>query len=1051
MSGRNSLCLWVFALVFAGVASSQVLPDIPRFDADEIRVVILDNNGKRRGELTAKSAKRLDKTIELGTCKLLLGTKESNLTLTAEQFSYVPKSGEFSVPEGVSATFPDGATIVVPTGKGSLKQTDTGITLTLVSEGRTTVNSGKKTGDTLTAQFNAPTITSNLNRDGQRLALQSLTVAGQRGCNAELKSNDSPNIRRGKDNIASTVTVSCFGPYNVALNYTKQSCDVDLLRRCEMTWESKQDYLTILSSQLRVRGALKTLTQNKRSVRVVRGLNVDAENNVHVTGNGIDGYATRLSIKEKNQSRELRLEHDAQMDVTPDELETLDIDDEPDDAPDDDDESPDDDDPQEVLELRASNSITLTAPLENTQRLDLTLLDGARIRRTGTDYQWLISGERTDLTLTENKTKTDGKIVTSRDYKYSVIAEGYAPMLTLQSNTGAVSTASVYGTRASGTASNTHTQATILGPRILSVVNAKYALAREMRVALGLRKRRADESPTDTEGQLVTRSNQQLDLLLTRTENADPDLPPIDTLDVRAVGSVQIDHQPTPRNDDDLVTLTGETVDLAMRGRRVSKVEVTTESTVQPAMMTLGYDLLDCAQIAMNSVDDKTSHSVLTGPGRFFLRDSTSLSVFEKKLNSLPVKVPNRKNPDSGRIYFDSLMELQSDATTNSLVIRDCNCLLVYGDFQPPRAGRSGFKDVDELNELEVIDLYRVEGTELVIQSVKESPDADRVNVLRLSGSPLIHSIADDFKITCDDAVEIVGADSREHVDAPLTVLVLGNARVVMGDSERFLGANVQRGIFSYDGQWTLTAKERLEITRRPSAFGGDLVDIRRQLFDFRALNLRPIERLGLVSLALRDLEALLANREPENEEQRVAWTALETLRTGAREYMRGTINSQTEGRRSLAKHAMRQVRRAERLLGGFTDVVAVGDVRAKFAAKESDVPLLLEAKRSTVVFDGVGDIVSLNAEGPVRATRNDYVLSGSRFVRETSGALRLDQASIKIAATTGVQISGIETVRMRNDDGTRHSLKPRRTMVTRISGKQLKVRVNLAETATDK
>jgi hypothetical protein len=145
---------------------------------------------------------------------------------------------------------------------------------------------------------------------------------------------------------------------------------------------------------------------------------------------------------------------------------------------------------------------------------------------------------------------------------------------------------------------------------------------------------------------------------------------------------------------------------------------------------------------------------------------------------------------------------------------------------------------------------------------------------------------------------------------------------------------------------------------------------------------------------------------------------------------------------------ARRQAERAEKLLSGLIEIAALGGVKGEFASTDSGTPpLVLEMQRAVVTFNGLGEIVDTAAQGPVRVTRGGYEITGEKLTQGRDGALLLDQARISLPADTGVAISGVRSISLRQAPAATPEEPSATTMVTRVSGRGLKVTVKLTKT----
>jgi hypothetical protein len=151
---------------------------------------------------------------------------------------------------------------------------------------------------------------------------------------------------------------------------------------------------------------------------------------------------------------------------------------------------------------------------------------------------------------------------------------------------------------------------------------------------------------------------------------------------------------------------------------------------------------------------------------------------------------------------------------------------------------------------------------------------------------------------------------------------------------------------------------------------------------------------------------------------------------------------------------ALRSARRARALLGSLVDVVGSGGVSGKFQSSKPTVPpLTLAMNEALFTFDGLGQIVDVSADGPIEVSRGSYTITGTRLSRARDGTLTVHGANITLPEDTGVQIEGVRSVALRQRAGGDVGAERRveRTMVTRVTGKKLKVSVKLARPALPK
>ena len=403
-----------------------------------------------------------------------------------------------------------------------------------------------------------------------------------------------------------------------------------------------------------------------------------------------------------------------------------------------------------------------------------------------------------------------------------------------------------------------------------------------------------------------------------------------------------------------------------------------------------------------------------------------------------------------GLSFTASIGELQKLMEADSPDFR-----LVYGDFLTPRAGRSAIKDLDELNDPEVQQLYEVHGRRVFASSTRSDNKAPSVNVLLLEGSAYVNSRFDKITASAEDAIELSGSDNQRAADAPLSVVLRHNARLRVEDAGVFFGDYVRKGAFAYDGSWLLESAERLEITFRPLESPTDdatLVPRVRAALGKAAQAKRALpSRLSELEHATELLEQATLGKRPAGPGADQPWKAVTEARD-ARRVMRLAMQMWMTGQ-TMADHellaAMRSVRRCRALLSALIDVAGAGGLQGHFRSTGAHVPPLdLKMNEALFTFDGLGQIVDVNAQGPIEVSRDAYSISGTRLHRETDGTLTLDGASITLPEDTGVHVSGVKAISLKQREGKTfgNEFRTQRTMVTRVSGKEMKVVVKLGE-----
>jgi hypothetical protein len=142
-------------------------------------------------------------------------------------------------------------------------------------------------------------------------------------------------------------------------------------------------------------------------------------------------------------------------------------------------------------------------------------------------------------------------------------------------------------------------------------------------------------------------------------------------------------------------------------------------------------------------------------------------------------------------------------------------------------------------------------------------------------------------------------------------------------------------------------------------------------------------------------------------------------------------------------KEAIAALKRARKLLDALVDIAARGGLTAKFLArKEGTPPMNLTLRDLVVTFNGAGEVVALDATGPILLKRDEYELRGSKLSQDKDGSAKLDGANIKLPADTGVTVEGVRSI----------SLVPagERGVITRVTGVKMRVRIKLGQSGQE-
>lgn len=1041
--------LWlIFSLCAHGVAA-QFLPDINRFEVENARLVLLDNDGKRLGVLEGAKARRDDAgQVSVSDAVLTFQRAGGAMVVRAPEFLYAPRTSKFECPQGLTADLPDGGLLSVPKGSGTI-EFDGAIRLNMKCQGDVTLRLGPEGSDAglLQAWITDPDVAvraDELPTPGAaaggtpKLALESVSITGQRGGNLRLRLAQAPAFATESGSGPALAVLSCFG--DIGLHVTEQvsRARLNMLRRCRMALEETPaegpdavkglrpgNDFAITSTSLEIRGDVQQAEEGTG----LRYPEFDAIGNVQLASERLRGSGQKLLYRESTFEHSARLEENASLELRPQPFAPA---------------------PVPRLVFRAADYVYLSSPLSTRddgaqagefqmQELSSELSGSAKVERyAGDTLEWQLRG--TVVRMFSYRSGPDAEF----QHRFDAYAEGYSALLRIlaQEPQGEINVkaAAAFGLRAEGGFEGGRAKARIYGPEVLAVVDSDFALAHELRKALGLREPALDNE-TYT-GRLTVRAQGLLDLDVgAESSVAASSVAASDRMAVSAQGAVVLTHESLPRDDRRLVVLSGEAVALAMEGGLL------TGSRIAPAeggviRATLGFDLLECTGL-LSDATPATSRTQLSGPGTLTVRDPDSIVYVHETLDRLPKAEgkPPALRPDAGWFRFGATMQLRSTDDSRTL---DCDLpelTLVYGEFQPPRAGLGAFNDLAELTEPEVQEIYFIRADSLYAHTQGREDAA--VNVIRLAGNPLVRSSQDGIRAAARTAIEMSGADRQREADAPFTLVMLDDAVVDIDRAGDFFGAYVAQGVFGYDGAWRLTGKQRLEVTQRPLAAAG--VEV---LPGARA-HLEVADRDGTTADQRRDEVAkalsLLAGIQLPGDarltrtEQMQPLRARDELATAARKLQRADAASLASARR--------HIRRALALISVVYDVAGAGGVLGEFKSADADTPAMnLAMNEALFSFNGLGEVVIATAAGPVTLSRGGYVVTGKELKRGQDGTLTLEQASISLPEDTGVEVFGVERVSLRqlSDRTESDEGEATRTLITRISGRKLGVRLNL-------
>lgn len=1064
MSGRSSIALLLLLIAAFGCGlPAQFLPDINQFEVENVRLILLDADGRRQGVLKGELArKQRDGRVHVQGAELTLGREEGAFLLKADEFSYTPATRAFDCPSGAVATLPGGGELVLPKGEGEL-ELGSNARFSMTTSGEARLRDGAVDGALIDVTITDPVVEVKLaeaadgNRDGKGatpLALDTIDVRGARGCELKLRMAGLPGMKQQAEPQPAAVSVSCFGDVSLAISDAGSRAELKMLRRARMLLEQPGRRFEVTSGMLNIRGDVQRVKQQdeqgrQRLVSALSNFAIDAAQNVRITGEGFEGTGSVLRYREYGISREIRLEDDPALQL---------------------DQGQDPQGRPVLVNLRARRYVDVQVPElqpgKPAPRITTELFENAHVTRSvGAGVQWQINGRLVRLFSTLDEGAGPDEVY---NHSFDTYAEGYSPLLRIVGLPAAakpepqpepgddkdatppspeLQRAAVYGARAEGSVISGRTRVVVHGPEVLGVVNANYPLAWMIRHAVGLRG--LGDPPSGSPGRMTIRARTLLDLDLLTATGAAADVT------LLAQGEVELDHTPLPRDDANLLTLTGSEVALQLQGGglRAARVE---GGAGGEALATLGYDLLICRRIDISERGESLT-STLAGPGRVVIRDENSVTYFRNELDRLPKRPDNGVSPlkpDSAWLNFGSVFRTETAALQRVLEVDAPVFRLVFGGFERPRAGRTAVNDLAELLDPEVQQLYGVSGRRVFVTSVRIDRKSTAVNVLRLEGDAFVDSRLDRITARASEAIELSGSDNQQADDSPFSVVLLRDARLQVEDAGVFFGEYVRTGVFSYDGTWTLEAAERLELTFRPlespDADNESLREARRNLNLALRAGQPSAGRVYHLGQAVELLEGVTAGRpKPAAPGEQQPWLALEEARD-AEQHMRKALLVEMlgfQGPQPDKEIGLRSARRAGAQLSALIDVAGSGGITGVFESKRPRVPPLSLAMQSALfTFDGLGQIVQVRARGPIVVSRGSYTIRGSSLNRAPDGTLTLEDASITLPEDTGVEVLGVKTValKQREDKTIGGITQVRRTMVTRVSGRDLKVRVRL-------
>ncbi|MDC1142999.1 hypothetical protein OAU50_07905 [Planctomycetota bacterium] len=1048
MSGLSKWLLAFSAIAFAVCLAplhAQGLPDVERIEAEGLKLIILGKDGKRTGVLSGRTAsKTKDGLVSIVGAELSIKSADDEFKLEAPSFSYLPSTNEIIYSKGMTVHLPDSGEINVPPGKGTLL-IEPDVVLHLESQARMEFRSGPEDAPTMRASVPEPVFDMTIERgpDGQKS--KSMLLQSKLGGEVEFNigrmpiTGDTPET--GPDKPV-RIKVVCFGPMKLRVSGEDQLTSLHMQRRVSMTANNEKESLTIQSTSLDVEA--KT-SEGSDATSLPQGISMKASGNVLIEGQRINGLANEMtyneSMLENQDTRILTLDGQPRLTIT--------------------------DDPEAApvgtkrLELTAQDSITMKTPVTATKpdQMELELQNQGRIQRfVGTNQQWQLYGKRIEIAAWREPSNFES--VRDPSYRFDVEASGYAPLIRVQpveedDAAKHLSRATIYGATANGEVNDGLGQFHVRGLKILVLAQLQQGLAAQFRTNIGLDANK--ETPAD-KSQLTVRSNEAVSLNIRLGEDT-PENSKTSEFSIQAIGNVELDHQPMQRDDSQLVTMTGQDVALRVSGRQLKSAHIHGGD----ARISVGYDLLSCEQLDVFEADGMQKSKVV-GPGTLTLRQTTTLANLRNMLALLPRQTlgsTREQSPDAGWIDFDGTISIETKEGYHLLNMLKPRAYLVFGEFEPPRAGRAGFTDLLELKDPEVQTLFTARGNLLRVESRDVGGRA--INVVSLVGNPELDSKLDGFIARASDSIVISGTEVDGEEEVPFTVQIKVDAELMISNASEFLGEYVEEGAFAYDKSWQMTAHDYLEITTRPldgqwlSAAPTETTvgfgDVRAALVAATKTGTPESMKRGVI-----EAEQLLKRATGERD----AVTGLpplevaqprEALRDFRRVYYtlhRAQLESAGSSKReALLKLARAQVRRIRARLGSLIDVSGSGGVDCFFYSSSDSVPpMSISMTAFSITFSGAGDLVGTELEGPVVVRREGYTLRADEVDGQIDGFLVLKGAALDLPKESQIEVEGMERISILRKESRGEQAsgnrRIRRTIVTRVTGKKLKVKIVL-------
>jgi hypothetical protein len=1032
-------------VAFATSARAQGLPDVDEIDAEGLKLIILGKDGKRTGVLSGKTAKKSkDGQISISSAELIFLGGEEEIKLKAEELNYSSGSSEISYPKGMTVEMPDGAVIDVPGGTGSLT-IEPNIVLHLESPGEMEFRTGDKDASSIHAKVPEPVFDLTVKRNDGGQELKFLKLKSDLGGEVDFGLIRMPVVGSNdasKPQKPAKAKITCFGPMELSVAGKDRLTSLHMQRRVSMKLESETDSLSINSTTLEVTGRQIGSDRDSPEMTAISELSMQASGNVVIGGNRINGFANEMSYEETGEQskaeRVLKLNGQPKLTIIEDNKNT-----EP-------------SSPAGRLKLSAQHEITMRTPAADVveqNKVHLQLLIQGRIQRfVGEQQVWQLFGKRVDVDTWRDENMNSS-------YKFDVDASGFAPVIRVQpvedkETKRQLGRATVYGREANGQVSNDVGTFNVAGSEILVLSQLQQVLASQFRKNIGLEEGRAD----DGQSQLMVRANETVSLTIAMGENAGSDA--LSEFKVQAKGEVELDHQPLQRDDSRLVTMTGNDIALHVQGDKLKSAHIHGGT----ARISVGFDLLSCEQLDVYE-ENNVQKSSIRGPGTLYLRQTTTLKNLRKMLALLPrqtLGLAKGKDPDAGWIEFAGTVSIESNQKHYLMSMLQPKAYLVYGDFEPPRAGRTGFIDLRELRDPEVQGLFNASAGLLRVESRDVAGRA--INVVSLVQNPVMDSALDGFRARALDSIVISGTEVDDDREVPFTVQIKVDAELTITNASEFLGEYVSDGVFAYDKSWQLTAGDFLEITTRPldGLWSGEPTETKPGFGDVRGA-LRAANKLGNpheMKLSLRHAQTLLDRATGEREpisglpplEVAQPRKAGDDFNRVFYTLHRATLESASSPERArLMRLAKSQTRSIHARLGSLVDISGSGGVDCFFHSSKQDVPSMSVSMQAfSLTFSGAGDLVGTDVTGPLVVRREGYTLRGSDVEGQFNGTLLLKDAELILPSESQIEVEGMDRITIRQSESRKERLsgerKVRRTIITRVTGKKLKVKVSLQD-----